>query len=296
MNVIADRLFSLLLGWTRGLFNNLWNLVTNHSSGIAGFLERFWLPLILLLLLIGTAADYIIWLIRWRPHWVWRSWLMRRGRERRLQATQAYMQDLDQAPLDLGYSQRYDTPFFTSFTQDDTVVFPEQEDFPYPQQPEMVYPDEPSLEPQQDWQPAQEQAFAPSAAQGYSEPELPFAAWTVVPGQEEQVPWQEYPMAMEESHQPAWDEVYQPESYQMPLEQPEASVSRRRRRTETRRQRQPGFLRALRETLIDPMDPDEQLDSLPSPIAQEDAFHQPYYPENYRYRPAPQGEDDQNTP
>jgi hypothetical protein len=286
MNVIADRLFGLLLGWTRGLFNSLWNLVTNHSSGIVGFFERFWLPMIVILLLVGTLADYIVWIIRWRPYYVWRSWFMRRDREKRMQATQAYMTDLDQAPLDLELDPMEAAPFTPMFPADEAVVFPPGDDFPYPHQA----PDEqPPHQEQPVWQP--QELVMPSPDPGYAapEPELPFAAWTVPP--EEQAAYQE-----PEALAPAWDQlpVVEAEDYHLAPEEttPEKPASRRRRRIQTKRQRQPGLLRTLRETLIDPTDPSEQLDSLPPPISQEDAFHQPYYPENYRYRPAPSEEED----
>ena len=57
MNFIADSLFSVLLGWTRSLFNDLWNMITNDSSGFTGFLQRFWLPIILILLIGATLID-----------------------------------------------------------------------------------------------------------------------------------------------------------------------------------------------------------------------------------------------
>lgn len=294
MNVIADRLFGLLLGWTRGLFNSLWNLVTNHSSGIVGFFERFWLPLIVILLVVGTAADFIVWIIRWRPYYVWRSWFMRRDRHKRMQATQAYMTDLDHAPLDLGYGLEEETPFYSMPAQDEAVAFPESDGFPYA-------PHAPS--PEETYHPVQHQPLVqapPLQAPAYPEPELPFAAWTAQPAPEAEPLWQEAPYLADNSHQPAWDDPVRQETaeaYPMP-EEPAADPqgSRRRRRTETKRQRQPGLLRALRETLIDPIDPDAHLDSLPPPISQEEAFHQPYYPENYRYRPSPQGDDDSINP
>ena len=79
------------------------------------------------------------------------------------------------------------------------------------------------------------------------------------------------------------------ENDETPMEVPtEKPVSRRRRRTVTKRQRQSGLLKSLRETLFDPMEPAEPLDSLAPPISQEEAYHEPYYPANYRYRSVPE--------
>ncbi|MDD4080531.1 MAG: hypothetical protein PHP02_03830 [Eubacteriales bacterium] len=282
MNVVADRLFGLLLGWTRGLFNSLWNLVTNHSSGISGFLERFWLPIILIILLAGTVADYLVWIIRWRPYYVWRGWFLRRDRKKRLEATQSYMNNLDQAPLDLDYGPFEDASFSPFFPQDGAESFLAENSNPYEYQYQQPYM------PPEAWQdPAA--VFSPAPGHDYAEPEpdhsLPSAAWTAgEPAIEPQTNWQE-----EDFPYTPYESV---ESHEAPMEAPaETPVSRRRRRTLTKRQRQPGLFQTLRETLLDPTDPGEPLHSLPSPISQEEAYHEPYYPANYRYRSGPEDED-----
>ncbi len=300
MNVVADRLFSLLLGWTRGLFNNIWNLVTNHSTGISSFLERFWLPLIVILLLAGTVADYVVWIVRWRPHYVWRNWFMRRNQEKRMEATHAYMEDLDQVPLDLEYGMMEDTPFTPMLPQEEAVDYLAEDAAGYTYQ-------EPYL-PEENWQQPQ-LSYPPAPAGEYTggsaEPALPFAAWTAEPEAAPQAPWQEEHlpyMPQELAEYPAPEEspmAYAPFEaqtpfYEAPAEAPaveDKPATRRRRRAQSKHQRPAGLLHTLRETLLD-TDPTEQLDSLPPPISQEEAFHQPYYPANYRYRSAPgEGED-----
>ena len=290
MNVIADRLFSLLLGWTRGIFNNLWNLLTNNSAGVVGFFERFWLPMILILLLVGTAADYIVWLIRWRPYYVWRSWFMRRSRKKRLQATQDYMSDLDQAPLDLDLGPMEYAPFTPMPPQDAAEALPQQDGYfapdPNPYEAQPLFQAPPQAWPQQE----ADMPPAPQYPEPEPQPELPFAAWTAQA--EDSVPWQEAQPAA-----PVWEDSFLPESAETPapaegMVSGAAAQSRRRRRSTAKRQRQPGLLRTLRETLLDPMDASEPVNSLPPPISQEDAFHQPYYPENYRYRPLSQDKDE----
>ncbi|MDD2561489.1 MAG: hypothetical protein PHP07_01265 [Eubacteriales bacterium] len=279
MNVVADWLFNLLLGWTRGLFNNIWNLVNNHSAGISGFLERFWLPIILIILLAGTAADYLVWIIRWRPHYVWRSWFMRQERKKRMNATEAYMNDLDQSPLDLDDGLLEDTPISPVLAYGGAENSLEGNSFPweYPcQQPDM---------PQEAWQdPAHIYSPAPTPDFPDQEPEpsLPSAAWTAwEPSVAQETDWQ--------SPNTDYLLVESLENDETPMEVPtEKPVSRRRRRTVTKRQRQSGLLKSLRETLFDPMEPAEPLDSLAPPISQEEAYHEPYYPANYRYRSVPE--------
>jgi len=68
LNAIVDT----MLGWLKGLASWVLRLF-NLSGGISPlkFLADNWLQLLILLLIIGVAVDLIIWLIRWRPHWVW---------------------------------------------------------------------------------------------------------------------------------------------------------------------------------------------------------------------------------
>ena len=86
MNSFAKGLFQLLIGWVRSL-TALW---VGDWTGIDGFfdwLSRHWLGVSLGLILIGTAADLLVWLLRWRPDLSWRSrWklLQRFGRELRI--------------------------------------------------------------------------------------------------------------------------------------------------------------------------------------------------------------------
>lgn len=61
-----------MLSWLKGLAN--WVLKLFNLSGGASplkFLANNWLKLLILFLLIGVTVDLLVWLIRWRPHWVW---------------------------------------------------------------------------------------------------------------------------------------------------------------------------------------------------------------------------------
>lgn len=71
----ADTLITLMLGWIRALTDWIWNIVS-LGDGSAGksFLTWFganWPKVVLLMLVIGLAADWLIWLVRWKPYWVW---------------------------------------------------------------------------------------------------------------------------------------------------------------------------------------------------------------------------------
>lgn len=68
-NAIVDG----MLGWLKGLAN--WVLRLFNLAGAGGnpllWLSQNWLRLLIVLTVIGVAADILVWLVRWRPHWVW---------------------------------------------------------------------------------------------------------------------------------------------------------------------------------------------------------------------------------
>ena len=68
----SKTIVNVMLGWLKGLASWVLRLF-NLSGGISPlrFLANNWLRLLVLLLIVGMAVDLLIWLIRWRPHWVW---------------------------------------------------------------------------------------------------------------------------------------------------------------------------------------------------------------------------------
>ncbi len=290
MNVLADRLFSLLLGWTRSLFNGLWNLFTNSSEGVSDFLRQFWLPIIAVLLIFGTAADYTIWFIRWRPHYVWRSWFRRHESRRRLNTTRHYMENLDHSPLDLpefreppAYDEipMQDEPVFFNFKPIEALT-PEEDahEVPFmsaqrPQDEEQPYVL--SLPWEQDRRSASEETGSLN---------------TVYPNMEDlgiQPETLYQPLYTREAFR-IWKDAAETEAGFHETEPPPDKPAPRQRRAGSRRQRKPSLLTSIRNTLFDAEDESATLDSLPPPIPREEAFHKPYYPQNYSYRtnPAPE--------
>lgn len=67
-NAIVDA----MLGWLKGLASWVLRLF-NLSGGFSPlkFLANNWLELLVFFLILGVAIDLLVWLIRWRPHWVW---------------------------------------------------------------------------------------------------------------------------------------------------------------------------------------------------------------------------------
>ena len=68
----ANAIVNAMLGWLKGLASWVLRLF-NLSGGFSPlkFLADNWLKLLIVLLVVGVAMDLLVWLIRWRPHWVW---------------------------------------------------------------------------------------------------------------------------------------------------------------------------------------------------------------------------------
>ena len=63
-----------MLGWLKGFANwvlRLFNLAGSSQVNPLMWLSQNWLKLLVLLMMIGIAADVLVWLVRWRPHWIW---------------------------------------------------------------------------------------------------------------------------------------------------------------------------------------------------------------------------------
>ena len=68
----ANAVVNALLGWLKGLAG--WVLKLFNLSGGGSpltFLADNWKSLLIVLLIVGVAVDLLVWLLRWRPHWVW---------------------------------------------------------------------------------------------------------------------------------------------------------------------------------------------------------------------------------
>lgn len=290
MNAFADWLFSVLLGWTGTAANSAWNAIVNNQGGIGGFFSRFWLPIVLLLVVGGTLLDYAVWFARWKPYLVWRSWLTRRRRER-VMAHDA--QQLERGQMDPG-TQNTIADWVTT-PQDHYPVYDlpytgEQEAAPYwdaqpdqwvaPQQTEKWAYMPPQLE---------EVPLPLPPEHGQPEPYLPPAPVTpdMMPEPDPMpAPRPFYFPPIEEQSPESWFPQQHAAPYQEPpVDSPLPQAPVRKRRTERARQnRAATLLTNLRDRLGTAEDQESMIDGLPSPIREEDAFHEAVYPSNYRYQ------------
>lgn len=82
MGQFANTFFRLLLGWVQTAMSWLWGAVTggDGSSGFRWMMEH-WLLLLVLLCLGAMVIDFVVYLFRWQPYRVWRSFFRRLKRE-----------------------------------------------------------------------------------------------------------------------------------------------------------------------------------------------------------------------
>lgn len=73
MNSVISKGLRFLLQWTRGLVANFWARINSPEPANVGWFEQLWLPLVIVLLIAGTAIDILVYRKRWRPDWIRKS-------------------------------------------------------------------------------------------------------------------------------------------------------------------------------------------------------------------------------
>lgn len=70
----SSAIVDAMLGWLKGLANwvlRLFNLAGSVGGSPLLWLSENWLKLLVFLIILGLGLDLLVWLIRWRPYWVW---------------------------------------------------------------------------------------------------------------------------------------------------------------------------------------------------------------------------------
>ena len=81
MTGYAQLALRAMLSWVKGAAQQLWNVLGSADSGTVTWLLNSWWKVAAAILLVGTAADVLVHLLRWRPLTVYASFF-RRLRER----------------------------------------------------------------------------------------------------------------------------------------------------------------------------------------------------------------------
>lgn len=291
MNAAANWLFTFLLGWTGKLFNGGLKYISNNAAGLHSIFAVIWFPLLLILLCIGTALDFGVWFVRWRPQDLWRSEAHRKLIVKNKRDQQA---DLNE------------TSFPESLDQLATWVSEEE-----PPMPELLDAFPPSIAPSYDSQvenssavngfdaypytsvqqlsQADENALfmSPDAYQPYTEqmpavtdmPEPFFAAdmQQVLDQNNNALTAEQLPSLSFEAP------TGYPQQEENVSEEQSASALIRRRRSNRHRLHDDKPRRASIGGLFNQLAPSDEdpLEGLPPPVSQENAFNAPVFPDSY---------------
>lgn len=88
-----------MLSWVRSLVSWCWRLFTQGTAdGPLVWISRHWLLLTVILCLAGLGIDLTVYLLRWRPLQVWRSFFLRLGDRRHPADMEMQEEDLTPYP------------------------------------------------------------------------------------------------------------------------------------------------------------------------------------------------------
>ena len=78
MGSFANTLFTIMLGWIQAAASAIWSAFTTENGGsFLQWIGRNWIILAVILCVIGMVIDFGIYLLRWRPMRVWKSFFNR---------------------------------------------------------------------------------------------------------------------------------------------------------------------------------------------------------------------------
>ncbi|NLG26181.1 MAG: hypothetical protein GX558_12555 [Clostridiales bacterium] len=71
-NNFAEWLVEAMLSWSRWLADLLWGSINAGGEGGAfNWFVNHWLGLVVFLIIAGSVVDWLVWMVRWRPYWLW---------------------------------------------------------------------------------------------------------------------------------------------------------------------------------------------------------------------------------
>ena len=83
MGSFANTLFSMLLGWVQGLISMIWSALTSEDgNSFLQFIGKNWIKIAFILCVIGFITDLAVYIFRWQPYKVWRTFLRKRSKMR----------------------------------------------------------------------------------------------------------------------------------------------------------------------------------------------------------------------
>ena len=82
MGSFANTLFRVMLGWLQGIISAVWSAFTSEKGGsLLTWIGKHWIPIAAILCIIGLVSDLGVYIIRWKPYKVWKSFFFRKKEE-----------------------------------------------------------------------------------------------------------------------------------------------------------------------------------------------------------------------
>ena len=71
-NQFAETLVETMLVWMRWLVNWVWAIFRDGApSALTSWFADHWISVVAVLIVAGLVIDWLVWMIRWRPYWLW---------------------------------------------------------------------------------------------------------------------------------------------------------------------------------------------------------------------------------
>lgn len=78
MGSFANSLFKIMLGWLQTAVSSVWSAFTSdNGSSLFNWIGQHWIMTAAVLCCAGLAADLCVYLLRWKPYKVWKSFFSR---------------------------------------------------------------------------------------------------------------------------------------------------------------------------------------------------------------------------
>ena len=82
MGSFANTLFRVMLGWLQGIVSAVWSAFTSDKGGsLLTWIGKHWIPITAILCIIGLVSDLGVYIARWKPYKVWRSFFFHKKEE-----------------------------------------------------------------------------------------------------------------------------------------------------------------------------------------------------------------------
>ena len=100
MGSFANTIFTALMGWMQSVASGIWSLATDENKGgLLRWIGDHWLVVALVLCALGLLIDLAVYMARWRPDLVWKSfWNRRKHRQEDAEEEKAKTDEAPPAP------------------------------------------------------------------------------------------------------------------------------------------------------------------------------------------------------